>query len=426
MGIPSLFIAIKLLILSIVILCPKPYDTSSLLIFAEPPAIHSSSVIWQAIAHVVEKLSIWDNVYYTTMAQRGSYYEHEWAFGRLLWYTVRIVADTLVSPIMHIVGSPLPQIFNYAIASIVLSNLSHFLACYMLYFLTRQVFPKNGRKFALITAYSLLVSPAGIFLLAGYGESTFALLTFCGLYLRQIKCHIAAGVCFALSLGIRGNGIFWGIVFVIDLLAELLRAVKSRSLPFKSLLSIILGGAVLGGSFLYIQWLAYTQYCQDRPLSELRPWCSLKLPFIFTFVQKHYWNVGFLQYWTPNNIPNFGFATPTVVIICLSSIWALKLMIKGPVAQSARQSPLNVPSVALTLAPCLIVQLILLFGSILIWHSQIITRIASCLPIINWYIGYLFTSTKLGDIKLAKVIIAYAIIWTCAQAALFACYLPPA
>lgn len=423
MSIWYLFLVTKLLILSIVCLCPAPYDTSTLLLLDSVEA--DKPLVWRAIAHVVQRLAIWDNVFYTTMAQRGSLYEHEWAFGRLLWYTFRLASKYFVSPCLKLLGSPLPDLYNYAIAGVMLSNVSHLVATYMLYFLTKRIFPKNGKRFALLAAYSHILTPAGIFLMAGYGESTFALLTFAGLYLRELNWYIPAGLCFALSTGIRGNGIFWGVVFAADLLYYLFQSFRKRKFPFRLIGSIIAGGAILGSAFIYIQWSAYTTFCTDNQ-TELRPWCEQQPPLIFTFVQKHYWNVGYLEYWTPNNIPNFGFATPTLTIMALSAVWALKLMIRGPVAQKARQSPRDVPSVSLTLFPCVIVQLILLFGSLLMWHVQIVTRIASCLPIINWYLAYLFTSAKLQDIRLGKAIVSYTVMWICAQAALFACYLPPA
>ncbi len=29
-----------------------------------------------------------------------------------------------------------------------------------------------------------------------------------------------------------------------------------------------------------------------------RPWCSSRLPYVYGFVQSEYWNVGFMRYWT--------------------------------------------------------------------------------------------------------------------------------
>ncbi len=54
--------------------------------------------------------------------------------------------------------------------------------------------------------------------------------------------------------------------------------------------AIMQSGAVVT-PFVAFQFYGYYQHCDPSvgSVEELRPWCTARLPYLYGFVQKHYW-----------------------------------------------------------------------------------------------------------------------------------------
>lgn len=275
------FVAWKSFLLFLVWLAPgSGYDTSTTL-------LPSNS-----------KLLRWDAIYYVQMARRGHEFEQEWAFGKgvsaLISWTSEYDIDTSV------------------FAGVAIAHVSHFLS---LIFLWRIVNLLNKasqndtrhRYSPLITTLLHVVSPAGAFLSAPYGESPFSCLNMLGfwLYLQAQttteKSHLAqkcgllvvAGFSFGVATFLRSNGIFSGLLFLFDattlgwaILKDVQRATISGS-RIGLLISTIIAGLCIAIGLLLPQYLAYNEYCTSKEVT--RPWCSDTVPLIYSFVQSHYW-----------------------------------------------------------------------------------------------------------------------------------------
>lgn len=347
-------------------------------------------------------------------------------------------------------------IVRHALSGVLTSHISHLGAVVTLYALVSRMIPaerERKRGIAFIAACLHTVSPAGLFLSAPYGESTFAFTTFLGIlcYVRAQEYRhlsiqqshlpgsawtILSGFCFALSTLFRSNGLLHGTIFLFDAIASLrafLTAPDSRSLA--QLTSTVLAGSLLAIGFALPQAIAYTQYCVPE---YSRPWCSHMPPSIYSWVQKHYWHVGFLSYWTPGNIPLFLLAIPMLAVLFITAL-AVLLEPKDLLARINEASKPGSESeqnlfthVSLQLA---VPQIILAAMAITSFHVQIINRISSGCAL--WYVvlAILVADQRQGSQQgllgllggtrrqlLVRVMVAYAIV----QGGLYAAFLPPA
>lgn len=288
------------------------------------------------------------------------------------------------------------------------------------------------------------LTPAGIFMASGYSEPLFALLSFSAMFLREDLKYSGAGLIFAMSTLIRSNGLLWGIFYAYDVILNvkiLYHSYKnrySRKVVVPSIVSFTInmmqGGFLVTVAFAVSQILAYWMYC---PQAE---WCTARngsghgivLPMIYPYIQSKYWNIGFLKYWTPNNIPNFLFALPTLILMTLSCWYFLRTpkYIDVKIDDSDPDEIANVNKVSefatYSMTPYILISGVMMFSALFVWHVQTITRIASCIPIIYWFGAEMITSSDLKQVKIGKAIVQYFFVWIIIQGIFYASFLPPA
>jgi phosphatidylinositol glycan class V len=155
-------------------------------------------------------------------------------------------------------------------------------------------------------------------------------------------------------------------------------------------------------------------------------------------------NVGFLRYWTISNIPLFLLATPMLLVLIASSVWAFRFMsaelaMTQPTDQtrdSGGELRATVIRTKRLLGSLALPQLLLAVLALTNYHVQIITRIASGSCI--WYIWLAasivsqargsanrFLPSMLGNIEPLRVV-AYLMVYAVVQAGLYSSFLPPA
>ncbi|KAK2882626.1 hypothetical protein FQN49_000165 [Arthroderma sp. PD_2] len=305
----------KTVLLLIVLASPGPgYDTSTaLLLSSEEDHVRNSGTVAWLVSHVAHRLARWDSIYFLKGAQRGYVFEQEWAFGygRLLSF---------------LLPESLKSLQNLAVVGVALSHLSHYLSVVVLYKLSKATFKGDAQKsnaLPFLASALHIISPAGAFLSAPYGEAPFSFLNFLGyyvfitalnderqgsLYLRDAK-FLSAGALFAAATMVRSNGLLSGLLFVYDAVFGL-HQVTTKGLSWhilRRLAMVGVGGSLILTGIVGPQYVAYKEFC----LAEVpRPWCNRLLPSIYTWVQTYYWNVGFLNYWTFSNLPLFCIAAP--------------------------------------------------------------------------------------------------------------------
>lgn len=289
-------------------------------------------------------------------------------------------------------------------------------------------------------------SPANPFFLSLYTESTFAFFSFSGIYLasygpsddlHRLIVTLVSSLCFAVASSIRSNGVVMAGFIVYPALCRAYHALiaKRWTTVATSVLECSVGSLVSVTPFLVYLYTAYQRYC----VGFTRPWCEETVPNIYSFVQSFYWNVGFLRYFRPHQIPNFLLAAPVLIlafsaaISFLKSDWrnALSLGINSSAELTADRTVIrrystdtirgfyrnaNFVFVAHLLA--------LLATSVPFIHIQVLTRfLFSQCPILYWYVAHLLSDHETSTIT-KKSIVTYMLVFNLMGIILFSNFLP--
>ncbi|OBZ66527.1 GPI mannosyltransferase 2 [Grifola frondosa] len=149
-------------------------------------------------------------------------------------------------------------------------------------------------------------------------------------------------------------------------------------------------------------------------------------PSIYTYVQAKYWNVGFLHYWSPQQLPNFLISAPVLVLLILSSAHYIKHALLPhllAVISSAPQTPTTrSPFLSESLAPHAIHALILSLLLLLASHTQIVLRLAASMPFTYWAAARLVIERPTWGARWTT----WSVVWGAVAIVLWAAFLPPA
>ncbi|KAL8703578.1 MAG: hypothetical protein Q9201_003251 [Fulgogasparrea decipioides] len=450
-----LFCIWKLLLLTVAYTSPAPgYDTSTTILTSTTDQYaDSKSCITEILQVLVIKLTRWDAIYFTQVAQRGALFEQEWAFG---WGFARFLS--LVGPIRFGLHD---GALATAVAGIFTSNTAHLLSVLVLYQMTMLIAAHaasyRSMSVAFIAASLHILSPAGLFLSAPYAESCFSFLNLSGFYLYALslkedcnKRHsrrdislLLSGLLFGVATTFRSNGLLSGLLFCLDLLRAAVRMtthIQSGNLMSdlrRSTFLVMSGGVMALGSFTP-QYLAYQEYCLAPELHHRPLWCTRRIPSIYTWVQDRYWNVGFLRYWTASNAPLFLLAAPVLLIMIMSVVWTQPSYCEDLHSDREVGNRPQPPSDRLWMSPvgvdvtrCLAIpQLILAILALTIYHVQIITRLSSGYPLWYWWLASKIVdkeSIRYAGFDISvKTVVRWMVLYAFIQASLFAAFLPPA
>lgn len=429
----GIFVLARLFQYTIIFLSPNAqFDTSTeLLLESYTQNGNEINSFWNR--HLWNKLLPWDSVFFIK-GMVSSYklpeFEHEYAFS-LVW--IKIVKYFSASTDLYCVLR----------TGVLIENICFYLSMIILYNLTILTFDKKAKKSQVTASMAfntakLFIFNSGVgFFTSIYSEPLSFLCTFIGIWLRELSLElsvpfkvnyswyfwplyvIGSTSAFTLATLNRSNCILLGIYYLYDLI-ELTKQKNYR----KAILFPLLSGISMGTIILYQQFIIpYNNYCPERG-----EWCvtsiTSKLPSItkvslYSYIQGHYWNVGFMKYWTIGNIPNFLFAVPNIVLFVYSIVYFTKIY------------PYN------NLKPITYISIAFLLVILLFAHVQIINRVGSFNPLPLWYIADRLTKRisynkhsdkkkARGDDIIVKWYINWLLYWIPIQTALFAFFLPPA
>ncbi|KAM9968442.1 hypothetical protein ACTFIW_002880 [Dictyostelium discoideum] len=199
-------------------------------------------------------------------------------------------------------------------------------------------------------------------------------------------------------------------------------------------LLIIIQSLIIISPYIIFQYYGYSRFCNNNDNNnnnfELikngdwpRPWCGsgsgsdtsgmFKYPNLYGFVQNHYWNQGFFNYYTVSQIPNFLFATPMVLLSVGSILSYLRYFINQPnqmIYSTFKSRSKNITidttsqlaSIGHTsdtfsvvyysphLLPFIVYLSFLTIFSVTFMHVQVITRFFIHSPLIFWFCAKFF------------------------------------
>ncbi|KAK3333755.1 glycosyltransferase family 76 protein [Cercophora scortea] len=387
------------------------------------------------VAQLITRLSSWDAIYFVSVARRGYRFEQEWAFGSGLPVVIRSIIKCLDHLGLTTIGdetagregsSALPE----AIVGVLVSHAAHLLSALVLYQLSVLVWRR--RLHALVASILHILSPAGLFLSAPFAESSFALLSFTGYLLLAKSCHaeqhaarrdvyvVLAGVSFGLATAFRSNGILNGIPFAWGVVQSLPTLSRRPSDTLRRLVAFGISGICVAAGLVAPQAVAYHRYCYAvSPGSDAAVWCHGYLPSIYAYVQEHYWNVGFLRYWTLPNLPLFLLAGPMLVILTKSG---MEHLTPGGPRPHVVDKPAESARLLALVRSAAVAQVLLAVLAVSNYHVQIITRISSGCPL--WYCW--LADSLISERKFASRVVMFMVIYASVQGALFSSFLPPA
>ena len=193
--------------------------------------------------------------------------------------------------------------------------------------------------------------------------------------------------------------------------------------------------------FVHHNYKAYVLFCASvAPDTVGHPgWCDRGLfPSIYTHIQRAYWNVGFLRYWTVSNIPNFVLALPILLNVYAFCVFYLSrlprvyphVFVRRSAEADKKRRETRIPAEphppSLFLAPSLLphvlhalaLTLLLTFNA----HVQIALRVLPSLPLVYWAAARLLVERP----RWGKAWVAWSVVWGAVSCVLWAVFLPPA
>ncbi|KAF3422738.1 LOW QUALITY PROTEIN: hypothetical protein E2986_05855 [Frieseomelitta varia] len=215
-------------------------------------------------------LARWDGEYFLHIAKYGYTYENTLAFYPLYPFSV-LIAAMLVNVICFVKSAVI------------------------FYDLSKTVLKTTNVAYKAAILYC--INPATIFFSAAYSESLFAYLTM----LRSIKLDPYVSFPISLSILTRSNGVI-NIGFPIYYQLQKLSYDYSKKHANFSLKT-------------FCQFMFKASTLKILPGNSYVEWCHLKIPMAYSYIQKKYWNLGFLNYYEIKQIPNFILAFPILYIM---------------------------------------------------------------------------------------------------------------
>ncbi|CAB4064244.1 PIGV [Lepeophtheirus salmonis] len=319
----------------------------------------------------LEGLTRWDGQHFLHIANNGYTYENSIAFFPFFPKVVGIVAhflhwcqidyDIISFNICLILSATLINFFGFILAALVLFDLS------------RKVL--KDEYLAYKAALFFCINPASIFFSAAYSETLFSLFSFYAMLKIEKSFKLQVSILLSLPSATRANGWYAFMNFC--------RLTKSDRNMSRAIIE-------------YAKFHPSLKLPSDEP----SPWCYDRLPIPYSYVQDHYWNVGFLRSYQIKQVPNFIIAIPILYLVFWRGyefikkhkVFSKRLGLNPYVEPNDYVKLISSKNLPKNVLVYVVHSLVLATFCILFIHIQVSTRLlcSSC-PVIYWYAAALTT-----------------------------------
>lgn len=394
----KLALASRVIVLILQLLANKTIPDHKTDVFRAPLNLENK-VTWldKAITFCLNGFRHWDGEYFLHIAEHGYTYENTLAF-----YPLYPMAVKSGAYLLHTLCEDFLNMRSCCLLVGVALNVALFCkAANILYALTQRIFNDLNKSWNVALLFCF--NPASIFFTAAYSETLFCLLSLyvmleCSTQIRAVRSTFAL----ALNIAARSNGLVnMGFPFYFIVRKFILKQSSLLSSILKMTFCLLLSVVPL----TFFNFYAFRLFCLvDKTMNhteavldyarqkkfvlsgyrygEQSPWCHERFPFPYSYIQSHYWQVGFLKYYQIKQIPNFILALPILTFVLWHCLKYLRHFHKNIIPKHTlvhlvkeyKSLPFILHALALTLFCIFFV------------HIQISTRLlCSATPCVYWF-----------------------------------------
>ncbi|XP_055855893.1 GPI mannosyltransferase 2 [Episyrphus balteatus] len=363
-------------------------------VFKSPTKLNQqTSFLDRTLDFIFSGLRRWDAEYFLHIAEHGYSYENSLAFYPLYPTITGILAKSI-----YFVGIGVSLRTLVLVVGIALNIYFFCRAANCLYELTQKIFGDLNKSWN--AAVIFCFNPASVFFTAPYSEAFFCWLSF-SLMLECVGQVSLFTTCLASALGIvcRSNGML-NLGFPVYFILRKIFLKQTKWLALKLVVLVFVSVIPL----TFFCFYAFHQFCSNNSTIEHppeviqyavereyvlagdrippnSPWCDQSFPFPYTYIQNHYWNVGFMNYYEWKQLPNFIIASPIIGFILYQTFFYFRSIcnfIRVSTLQQAISEWKSIPFIV----HCLFLTIFCTFFT----HVQITTRvICSSSPVLYWF-----------------------------------------
>ena len=383
----------------------------------QPPVNFSSEDNDTAISNklliILEGFTKWDSQYFLFISKYGYHVEDHFAFFPLWPYLL------WVPQLVFQRSCPLWEHILTVFWGLLLNILCSFVTIVYMEKFVQNCGKKHLKSFHIV-ALIILLNPASIFFNVLYTESLYLCLNVIALYLLMQQRFFYASVFFHLASWTRANGVVNAGYFLFLAFVQVYKLHRENFITQAlSIWKQTLYTVIVTIPYFWMESYAYLALCANFFTFDVLPpnvatylleektksgikegaWCHYQVPLVYGYIQKTYWNNGFLRYYTLRNIPNFLLAFP---MVCFVPVVLLSSELRKFDYWNYVEMLRNMRNEQLVVLAAYVQLFILYIFSLLFMNIQVITRFlfAAC-PILFAFLAEMIVT----DLKRAKIAI---------------------